>query len=728
MGGASSRGPSRTPGPADSTRQGSVYSSVGRAPSAAPSTASNMPPPPVPYSLPPSAQDQSRGARSAAGSTKTISPEFEKRAQPQSRAGKEKARKTSTAHTLSSLPSKQIPAIPAPPDEANEESEVEAEMHLAGTSAAGAANSVPVPEWTKPVASSSRVPSQKKTARKGADADSDSSDEDGATPRASSSRQMSAKPKDFPKRPPSAYQLYMNHIRPAVQEEYPESMPTDIMKMLAAKWKEESEEAREPYKAEAAAARETWMKESAQRKANEDDADSDIFDDAGDAPSGSAAMLKSSGLKAKTPKPRAKSKTPRAKSKTPQPRAKGAAAATSADSSMTTAMAVAMIASAAARSNGDAIAGARGPLQGTSNAPSHSQVTDSATPKRTQRRKQKQPHRPKRPLTAYLLFVRTTASQRHKETPDVPMTEITAQIAKEWSSMDSEARKPYEDMAAKLSRKFSEDMEKWKGDFPEEADGKLPDALSDEEARDLMEELETKIMHIKAKNPDDDLDNISDEEKEYEARLLLPGGSLEEDRPSGSEKLADFTRLTYRKGRASQKTFKLARVYRSVRKPKKYKMPQDEDSTPNAAARGSARPERSDGLSEEEEEVVGSVDGYDNRSGRSGNESSEEEEQSDEDDGRSAAPSDLFSFRRSRNTLQMRMQDGRLVLDESTMEVDRHALEEDGVEREIFEERDDQTFTNSATRSKRKGSGKWSDAETVYFLKVRRLPRVRNTK
>jgi hypothetical protein len=61
------------------------------------------------------------------------------------------------------------------------------------------------------------------------------------------------KAKDELKRPPSGYLLYCNNKREKVKQENPDASATDMMKILAEKWKGISDERRQKYEAEAAA-------------------------------------------------------------------------------------------------------------------------------------------------------------------------------------------------------------------------------------------------------------------------------------------------------------------------------------------------------------------------------------------------------------------------------------------------------------------------------------------
>ena len=71
------------------------------------------------------------------------------------------------------------------------------------------------------------------------------------------------KGKDELKRPPSAYLLYCNNKREKVKLENPDASATDMIKILAEKWKGISDERRQKYEAEAAALKAEYDKKKA---------------------------------------------------------------------------------------------------------------------------------------------------------------------------------------------------------------------------------------------------------------------------------------------------------------------------------------------------------------------------------------------------------------------------------------------------------------------------------
>ncbi len=191
--------------------------------------------------------------------------------------------------------------------------------------------------------------------------------------------------------------------------------------------------------------------------------------------------------------------------------------------------------------------------------------------------------------------------------------------------------------------------------------------------------------------------------------------------------MADLTSFRWRKGRARDKTWELARVYRHKKAPKKFAMPNVEgDSTQQRAKR-----DGSDG--EEEEEEVGNIDGYEERNQAGSEEESEEESEGEDQDARgvksgSAAPSDDGHHYASGFAPQFRLRDGRMVLDEDTMQIERH--QSSAMLNRVAEvEEDDHKFINSGTKIKgrrddteiaSRKTTKWTAEETARFLDVSR--------
>ena len=92
-----------------------------------------------------------------------------------------------------------------------------------------------------------------------ADADGDGDGEGGGAKK----KKKKVKDPDAPKLPTSAYVLFCADARPRLLEEQPDLATTEVMKALGVKWKEADDEARKPYVAANAEAKQKYVEEKA---------------------------------------------------------------------------------------------------------------------------------------------------------------------------------------------------------------------------------------------------------------------------------------------------------------------------------------------------------------------------------------------------------------------------------------------------------------------------------
>ena len=74
-------------------------------------------------------------------------------------------------------------------------------------------------------------------------------------------------------------------------------------------------------------------------------------------------------------------------------------------------------------------------------------------------KKVKDPHAPKAPATAYVLFCTDARAQLKREQPDMPPTAIMKVLGAQWKAADEEVRKPYIAAYAKEKLKYVEAKE-----------------------------------------------------------------------------------------------------------------------------------------------------------------------------------------------------------------------------------------------------------------------------
>ena len=70
--------------------------------------------------------------------------------------------------------------------------------------------------------------------------------------------------------------------------------------------------------------------------------------------------------------------------------------------------------------------------------------------------------RPKRPLTAYLVYIKQRKRELKTMEPPLSNTESISKISKEWKSMPEEEKKIYNEEAEKSIKQYREEMEVYK--------------------------------------------------------------------------------------------------------------------------------------------------------------------------------------------------------------------------------------------------------------------------
>jgi len=74
----------------------------------------------------------------------------------------------------------------------------------------------------------------------------------------------------------------------------------------------------------------------------------------------------------------------------------------------------------------------------------------------------KDPNAPKRPLSAYFLYMADIRAKTVKENPQASMTQMSGIIAGKWKKLSDSQKKPYEAKAAKAKAAYQKKMEKYK--------------------------------------------------------------------------------------------------------------------------------------------------------------------------------------------------------------------------------------------------------------------------
>jgi hypothetical protein len=88
---------------------------------------------------------------------------------------------------------------------------------------------------------------------------------------------------------------------------------------------------------------------------------------------------------------------------------------------------------------------------------------DDGKGKKRKRNKDKDPNAPKRPMTAYFLFLNDRREAIKSSNPNIKVTEVTKEAAHQWNNAEPNVRKKYDDMAAKLKANYAKELAKYNG-------------------------------------------------------------------------------------------------------------------------------------------------------------------------------------------------------------------------------------------------------------------------
>lgn len=77
------------------------------------------------------------------------------------------------------------------------------------------------------------------------------------------------------------------------------------------------------------------------------------------------------------------------------------------------------------------------------------------------KRKKKDPNAPKRPSSAYILYVNSRTERFRKEHPDYKMTQVMSSLGEEWRGLDDRSKRPFQDMAAKDKTRYEAERTKY---------------------------------------------------------------------------------------------------------------------------------------------------------------------------------------------------------------------------------------------------------------------------
>jgi len=80
--------------------------------------------------------------------------------------------------------------------------------------------------------------------------------------------------------------------------------------------------------------------------------------------------------------------------------------------------------------------------------------------KKAASKKAADPARPKRPMSAFFLYLNDVRADTQKKNPTLKVTELTAHMSNAWKALDAEKKKPYELKAAAEKKRYDADVAK----------------------------------------------------------------------------------------------------------------------------------------------------------------------------------------------------------------------------------------------------------------------------
>ena len=367
-----------------------------------------------------------------------------------------------------------------------------------------------------------------------------------------------------------------------------------------------------------------------------------------------------------------------------------------------------------------------------------------------QRRKLKEKEhalgKPKRPTSAYLIYMNSARPKRREQFPTLSMVQITSLIAGEWRQLPEAEKSQWEARATQLKQQYEQSLREWEQKYP---DG-VQLGPSDDSDLETASELDADGNKVRRKRTRGSAAGragtrkkrtVSDDEREYFEQMETEGPGLSASRIDPANiSMGEISAVNFKKGRAGPRTFELDRVRRRQADERKAAREEAEmlartgkrsEISPHSDDQQAARRRATASVEEEEEqdeEIVGFIQGEEEVVP----DAIAEEEDAESVTSRASkdrrrrrrAPSVAgteHSFVENRFAVQTRIVDGKIVVDETSLFANYGNAEDDRDGMEIIDEREGDRFVNSASRGKGQGRlKKWSQEDTAKFYKVSR--------
>ena len=93
---------------------------------------------------------------------------------------------------------------------------------------------------------------------------------------------------------------------------------------------------------------------------------------------------------------------------------------------------------------------------------------------KTKKKKARDPNRPKKPMTAFLLFSGANRGAIKSKHPDMKVTEISKELGKRWRGSSDKAKSPFVKEAKKLKKNYDKEKAKYDKEKAKHAPPKRP--------------------------------------------------------------------------------------------------------------------------------------------------------------------------------------------------------------------------------------------------------------
>merc|ERR1712204_89352 len=126
--------------------------------------------------------------------------------------------------------------------------------------------------------------------------------------------------------------------------------------------------------------------------------------------------------------------------------------------------------------------------------------------KQTMVKQAKAEGQPRRPMSAYFLWMNTEGrTMVKKNNPDAPITEISKKCGEEWRSLDASAKKKFEKMQEEAKKKFDKEYKVWLENGGEELLKQAKKEKKDKKEKKLAKSKPAKKSKKKVESEEDEV-------------------------------------------------------------------------------------------------------------------------------------------------------------------------------------------------------------------------------